>query len=374
MRIVSVDIFPMSLPMRQSFQIAAGSVGDRATGAPHVYVRVVTEEGFTGWGEARPSHRWSYETIETVVSTIRNYLAPAILGCRIDNLEGVHQAMDGVIANGPQIGQPIAKSAIDMAIHDAAARACHRPLSFLWSRPKPIDAALSYLISSRDPREVEAKAQAAISQGFTGIDVKIGFGLETDLAILEAIETVGQQVFLRVDANQGYQLSDARVVGNYLARIGANVFEQPLKAHDLHGHATLRSVIDVPIALDESILSPRDVMTAARVEACDAIVVKVTKMGGLGRAKLSGEIAHELGLDLLGGGLTESTLGLSAGALLFDAIGITHPVDLNGPFFLQDDPVVNKGNLEGGVIQLPIGDGLGCDISLTKLEEFTVST
>ena len=122
-----------------------------------------------------------------------------------------------------------------------------------------------------------------------------------------------------------------------LSRLGVSVFEQPLAALDWLGHAEQRRKVDVPVALDEGVWDATIMLQAIRLEACDAVVVKLTKMGGLTRARLCGELAREAGLGLLGGGLTESSLGLVASAHLFHALGMEDPVDLNGPFFLADD-------------------------------------
>ena len=79
--------------------------------------------------------------------------------------------------------------------------------------------------------------------------------------------------------------------------IGVDVFEQPLPADDLLGHARLRARAGIPIALDESVWSPRDVVNAVRTEAADTVVIKTSKMGGLYYARLCGQIAREAGLD-----------------------------------------------------------------------------
>src|SRR5439155_8802061 len=112
-----------------------GSVGDPASGAPHVYLCLTTDDGQVGWGEARPSHRWSYETIESVVATIRGYFAPALIGLPAWDRDAIARAMDREIAPGISTGCPIARSAIDMALHDLLARAAGVSLgAFLGGR------------------------------------------------------------------------------------------------------------------------------------------------------------------------------------------------------------------------------------------------
>jgi len=370
MTIAKVEVFPLILPMKQNFSIAGGSVGSTAEGAPHVYVKITDEEGCFGWGEARPSRRWSYETPESVTSSLERYLGPALIGLPIDDWDALHRAMNREIAGSLHVGQPIAKAAIDMAMHDLVARRRRMRLPELWQSPFRGTIPLSYLISVSTPEEAEAKARAAVSEGYAGVDVKIGFDPRRDIAVVEAVKSVPGIGFFRVDANQGYDLAQAVKVARELARIGVDVLEQPLPAGDWHGHRELRRKADVPIALDEGVWTPRDVIQAVRTEACDAVVIKVTKMGGLRGAKRCGDIAAAAGLAMLGGGLTESGLGLTASAHLFHSLQIDTPVDLNGPLFLSDDPLETGPELRGGIVTLPDAPGIGCVVSESKLHAF----
>src|ERR1043166_7567530 len=118
MRIESVDVFPCRLPFRGTFKKAGGQIGKPGERVPHIFVRIRDEDGFEGWGEARPSRFWSYETEESVTTTLRNYLAPAVVGQSVFDVASVQRIMNGEIAGSVTVGQPIAKSAIDTALHD----------------------------------------------------------------------------------------------------------------------------------------------------------------------------------------------------------------------------------------------------------------
>src|SRR5262245_29987897 len=120
--ITDISAFALRLPFKSEFRIARGSVGSPTEGAPHIYVRAMADDGTVGWGEARPSHRWSYETEESVLTTIRGYLAPAVVGHDAFDLARLHRTMHTEIAPGLTVGQPIAKSAIDIAVHDLLGR------------------------------------------------------------------------------------------------------------------------------------------------------------------------------------------------------------------------------------------------------------
>jgi len=372
MYIKNIDVFPLNLPMLQNFSISGGQVGNLNIGAPHVYVRVTTNEGFQGWGEARPSHRWSYETIETVVSTIKNYFIPELKGLSIYDIEMIHRTMDAQIASGLTRGQPIAKAAIDMAILDAIARANSQPLGHLWLANTHHSIDLSYLISVNNVEDAKEKAIIAKREGYRGVDVKIGIDPDQDIEILKTIKEIVPDLFFRVDANQAYRLKDAMKLSKAMVEIGIDVFEQPLDANDLVGHAKLREYTTIPIALDESVWTPKDVIRAIQMDACDTVVIKVTKMGGLTPAMQCGSIAKAAGMDMLGGGLTESSLALFASAHLFNALGIETPVDLNGPMFLKDDPSKKMANIENGEVSIPVETGIGWTEDVTKLKDYSV--
>src|SRR5690606_14214764 len=118
MKIQRIDVFPLIFPMKRNFSISGGSVGSKESGATHVYVKITADNGTVGWGEARPSRRWSYETLESVTSTVRKYLGPALIGKNPLCFKTLHQMMNSEVASGVNIGQPIAKSGIDLALHD----------------------------------------------------------------------------------------------------------------------------------------------------------------------------------------------------------------------------------------------------------------
>lgn len=370
MNISSVETFSLTLPMKQDFSIAGGSVGNQQQGAPHVYVKITNNLGEEGWGEARPSHRWSYETEESVVTTINKYLQPALVGENPEDLKKISKKMNKQIASGLGMGQPIAKAAVDMALHDLIGRHTKRNLVDLWFGTFKEEIQLSYLINASNPEEAFEKGAYAKKYGYTGIDLKIGLNPKEDVAILEAVKEAAPELYLRVDANQAYNLPEAIQLVKEMERIGVDVFEQPLPAADLLGHAELRRQTTLPIALDESIWTPGNLIQALRLEACDFAVIKVTKMGGLRMAKMCGEIAKEANIGLLGGGLTESKLGLTASAHLFNYLNIDTPVDLNGPMFLSDDPVEKGPEIDHGTVKLPRTSGIGCSIDVDKLKKF----
>jgi L-alanine-DL-glutamate epimerase-like enolase superfamily enzyme len=372
-RIEKIEVFPLNLPFLTEFKISRGSVGGPKAGAPHVYIRITTDTGAVGWGEARPSPRWSYETLESVVTTIRNYLAPALIGLGADDFETAHQIMDREIAPGITVGQPVAKSGIDMALHDLAARSLDLPLyRFLGADPPEAGVPLSYLVSVDSPAKAEEVTSAAVSAGYTGFKVKIGMEPSLDLELIRAVKRVAGDCFLWADANQAYGVELAVERSRDMAEIGVHVLEQPVPANDFLGLRDLAARSAVPIAVDESVFSAGDLEQLIRMKALDMLVIKVSKMAGLTGARNCIERALSEGIELLGSGLTETRLGLAASAHLYSAFGFKHPVDLNGPQFLADDPVKSGVTINRATVSLSDAPGIGIEVDEEKLAQYAV--
>jgi L-Ala-D/L-Glu epimerase len=372
MKIAQVDIYPLRLPFKTEFKIARGSVGNPEDGAPHIYVRITDENGVEGWGEARPSHRWSYETEESVISTLRGYLAPILLGLDPADIEGIHDRMDTDIAPGLAHGQPIAKCAVDMALHDLHARQLGVNIRRLFGSTGGTPVDITWIVSDQTPEGAARLTSEAIANGYRGVKVKTGFSPELDEAILEAVRDTGPELFIWADANQGYTMAQARYAARSAARIGIQVLEQPLRANDLHGHRKLVEISEVPIALDESIWGPTELIQAIRMDALDILVIKLSKMAGIHRARQCAEIARAAGIECIGSGLTESPLGFMASTQLYSAFGVKR-ADLNGPGqFLGGGPGWGQAGVVDGAAHPSDGVGLGINIEESDVLPYVV--
>ncbi|MER3406418.1 MAG: mandelate racemase, partial [Chloroflexota bacterium] len=148
---------------------------------------------------------------------------------------------------------------------------------------------------------------------------------------------------------------------------------QPLPAHHITALQQLAAAVDVPVALDESLITPADLIELLRRGPLDAVVIKVSKSGGLRNTRRMIELCRDAGVALLGSGLTESRLGFAASATLYAGHGIAWPVDLNGPQFLSDDPLPGSPGEIGPRYELPRGPGIGVLPDPQKLARYTES-
>src|SRR5271166_3844471 len=108
-RIARVDIKRVDYPLAGEFKFF------KSGARPSVIVRLLDENGVAGLGQSVPIETWTYETVETVETTLRHYLAPVILGAKPLDLADIHQRMDRAIRPSFSVGQPLCKAALDLA-------------------------------------------------------------------------------------------------------------------------------------------------------------------------------------------------------------------------------------------------------------------
>jgi len=371
-KIAKVEAFPIAVPFVREFRISGGLIGSPTVPGPHTYVKVTAEDGTSGWGESRPPRKWSYETPETVVSTIRRYLAPAMIGRDPHDIEGAVRAMDAEIAPGPSGGQPIAKAGIEVALHDLSAKLRGVNVAALWGRVPGDTMTLSCTITSSDYDGIRKEVAEARFKGYRNFNCKVGHDLETDRAIISTLRTEAPDAFLWADANRGLTVDGALRLLPLLREYGFGAFEQPTA--DAHGSELARIRAEsgpVLILVDEVLCDLRDLAEYIRRDAIDGITVKLTRMGGLWRNRLALEMARAAGLEILVSGLTESGLGLVAASALGAAYGIKYPAALNGPQLLAESILKGGWPVKRAVVQIPKGPGLGIEVdeeALAKLK------
>lgn len=370
-----VETFAVALPSRRSFAVSGGAVTTAGSPAMRVLVKVTASDGTCGWGEATPIPAWTYETLESITTTIDGYLAPAALGRPAWDLDGVTTAFDRVINRGFTIGAPLAKCAVDMALHDLLGRALGVPLGVLWGSRRQEEITIAWVVSSESPEAAAASVAEGRDLGYDSFKVKIGLhGERGDREIVAAVREQAPDAFLWVDANQGFTVDAALRMARAMDELGVAAFEQPLPANDIVGLRRLRELSPVPVALDESLRHPSDLATFVKLDAIDVAIAKVQRSGGLTLARRLCALAEDAGLRLMGSGLTDSDLGLAASLHLFSAFGLDTPVDLNGRQFLDSAYATGTTvTLEAGTAQVPTAPGLGVDVDEDVVRELAVT-
>jgi muconate cycloisomerase len=358
-----IDVFPTRLPVVKTFQFASGSAGTAGGTAPHVFVRITDSQGECGWGEGRPHAAWAYETLESVTSTIRGYLAPALLGLPITDRWDLHRRMHQAIGRGPSPGQPVAKAALDMALHDLCARACGMSLrSYLGGSDERSTVYLSYTVTAHDAAAARDEVAEARRTGYRHFNFKAAVAPATDVAVARAVrEAAGPDAFVWADANQGFRLPEVRRIVGDLASAGVDVLEQPLAADRLHLVRQLRQACSLPLAVDEASVGPADFFAYAAEGLVDYLVVKITRSAGIWPSLQQIGTAEAAGLPLLVSGLTDSLLTKVAVCQLALVYGFDGPAALNGTQFIDESALYpDKACVEfDGAVHLGTQPGIG---------------
>jgi L-alanine-DL-glutamate epimerase-like enolase superfamily enzyme len=359
----SIEIFPVGVPVTRDFVFASGRAGAAGSRAGLILVRVRDEHGREGWGQSRPVPSWSYETIESATAVLRHHLVPAVLGHSVWDRRGLHQRMFASIGRGPSDGMPIAKAALDIAVHDLLGKTVQQPLrSLLGGDPAPTSLPLSWTCTAHTVEDIERDVAEGLALGLRHFNFKAGVTPGTDIAVARALAAiVPQGSFLWADCNQGFSIPDAVRVAHAFEELGVDLLEQPLPADQLHLLETLRARTRLPLAVDEASVSAGDFFNYARKGLVDYLVLKVTRSGGIWPSLLQLSTARSAGLPFVVSGLTDGLLTKLAAAQLAAAFGNQRPLALNGSQFLDESELFpTKADWEhDGAVHLGSQHGVG---------------
>ena len=372
MNIASIEVFPVRLPMKAVLTLPRGPTRTLEEGKRVALVKITDRDGHVGWGEAGPSRRWSAETLESCVTSIRQYLAPAVIGHDLFDIAGLHAKMNTELAVGLDPGQPIAKCAIDLAVHDLIGKRLGITLQSWLGAKRADSVSLARLVSASTPEEAARITEAALAEGYRGFKIKVGHQKERDADIARAVVETARGAYVWVDANQGYTLDEALRQSKAFEKLGIALFEQPVPMSDVYAMKKLLSATGMTIALDEAAIGLPFVVEMIRREAVEGLAIKVSKVGGLHYARQMCDLALNAGLTLIGSGLMDAPIGFAASVHLFAAYGIRLPVDLNGPQFIAEDYLAEPLPVRGQVAYVPEGPGLGVVVDEAKVRRFAL--
>lgn len=375
-----MEAVPFRLPARREFRWAglAAAVGD------FVLVRVATDGGLEGLGEATPLPDWGGdhqrrggETPTTVAHVVTELFAPLLVGADPLLVERHLRAMDAAVR-----GHSYAKAAVDLALHDLLGKAADLPLHRLWGGPVRSGVAVAHMVGLMEVGEAVGEAVTAVGEGARALQVKGGVDPERDVAAVRAIrEAVGPGVTLRLDANQGYRRAkDALAVLDRLDGL-LDLVEQPVEG--LAEMAAVTRASRVSVVADESCWDPADALEVVGRGACDAVSIYLAKAGGLARARQVAAIAGASGRRCDVNGSLESGVGNAANlafALAVPAVELACVIPVTATeqdrvttvlgAYYADDIVTASFPVDGGTLRPLPGPGLGVTVDEAKLDRY----
>jgi o-succinylbenzoate synthase len=353
-RIDRVEVTRVTSPLHTPFVTALRRTGTVDT----VVVRVTDSDGVTGWGEAPQVWQVTGESLAGADACLSGPLRDAVLRRDADDWSESCRLVAGAVAanNG-------AKAAMDVALHDLAARRRGVSLPVFLGTTR-LRVGTDVTLAAGDASDLGATAKQRVADGFTVLKMKVGTDAATDVARVTAVrEAVGPDVVLRLDANQGWTPREAVGVLAALEDRGLDIelVEQPVVATDLDGLAWVTERVGTPVMADEAVYGLRDLVEVIRRRAADLVNVKLAKCGGLttGRALL--ELAHAHALGTVVGSMMESHVGVGAAASLAAACGTTVLPDLDAAWWAASSPYVGGLRYDGAEVVLPDAPGLGIE-------------
>jgi len=352
MGIKQVEIYRVTLAYKEPFRISAGTTSE----ANNVVVKITTDYDVVGWGESSPSRRVTGETAETVVKAL-DRIAPKLIGMCPLRIEQIVEVMDSTVKENPA-----AKASVDIALHDILGKTARKPLFMLFGGYRT-EVLTDLTLSIRSPKAMAKDASNAIEKGFKALKVKLGLNPNEDIERVKKIrEAVGYEVQLRIDANQGWTPGEAINVLNKIAKFDIQFVEQPVPAKKPKDLQAVRKNSPIPVMADESVHSPEDALRMIRTQAVDLINIKLMKSGGILKGRKIAEVAESAGIECMIGCMSESPIGIAAGAHLAAGTKNIQYADLDSDFMLKDK-LVKKGGpgLSNSMRTFSRANGLGVE-------------
>jgi len=371
-KIDRIDLYAVRYPLTGYFKFFANPRG--AMGRDAVIVKITADNGVVGWGQSVPIARWSYETLDSSASVLREYLAPALVGRDPLDLDGAQTALDNALAPSFSTGMPIARAGLDLALHDLAGKLAGKSVPELWGRKPGGPLTLSWTVNPPNLSEAEGLIDAGWQRGYRNFNIKVAPDPKIDVELARIVRRRVPDGFLWADANGGYDPDVALDAAPRLADAGVDVLEAPVRPNRIAAYQTLKRQGALPILMDEGVVSPVELAEFIRLGMLDGLAMKPSRCGGLASAKRQIELIEEAGLIWLGSGLTDPDLSLAASLQLYGAFGLTRPAALNGPQFLTADILKKPLVVRDGAIDVPSGPGLGVSVDEAKLDALVRAT
>jgi len=359
-----IEPIAVSLPMTKPMKMA----GVLIKAADNVLVRVELDGGHVGWGEAASAHSMTGETVESMMAAVR-HMAPSLLDMDGADIEAVSTRMDQLMYYNQS-----AKSAVEMALHDALGKALGKPVYELLGGKKRGRVPVLWLLGTGSIDGDIAEAKAKQAAGFVAFKVKVGVGdpLDDALRTRKVCEALGRGLLMSSDANQGYSLEQALAYVKAVDGLGLDFFEQPISGHNIDGMATLAAATGIPIGFDEGLHGMEDLLQHHERKAARGCSLKTIKLGGLKGVMHAAELCQKLGMHVnLACKVAES--GIAAASLMHLAAAVPEVawgVSISSQY-LADDIVHATIKVVDGHAEVPGGVGLGVEVDEAKVRKYT---
>lgn len=385
MKIQKLETITIELPNRTSYTW-------RSLKSPigrYVILRIRTDEGITGLGEAPAILSWGGEhgryfgeDPHIVSYLVNDCLSSVLVGADPRAVKSLLARMDETVR-----GFPYTKAMIESALLDIIGQALGAPVFQLLGGAARDRVQLCHSVGVAEPKDAAKEAAQVVEDGIVWLQIKVPGVPERDLAIVKEVRrAVGPRVTVFPDINRGYR--DAKTAINSIRAMQstADIYavEQPVEGIELM--AEVKRALDIPVIVDEGCWTPQDAVEIVRRSSADVLSIYFTKSGGLLRSMQVGAVAQAAGLPVNVNGSLEGGVGNASNLHLAAALeGVVLPgvITVNtltgreqtkvGGIFYTDDIITEPFAYSDGALKVPTGPGLGIELDEAKLKKYRVA-
>ncbi|MBC1731491.1 dipeptide epimerase [Listeria seeligeri] len=354
MKITKIKTHIVPIQLSSTFKTALREVSH--VNVVRVYIHF--DNGIVGIGEAAPTHVITGDTEASITSAINDIFGPFLIGRELDEELTILDEMKSLLVHNSS-----PKAAIDIALHDALAKASSKPLyEFLGGGSPRLET--DYTISIGTPDKMVQDAKTKVAEGFKSLKIKLGLDpVEIEVAKIRRMnEALGGKIPFRIDANQGWTPDVAIQILNEWSDIPIDFIEQPVKSWDFAGMAKVTANTNIPIMADESLFGIHDAKRLLDEKCCNLLNIKLMKSAGIKEARAIHDLASEYKVDCMIGTMIEGYASLSAAAHFAASAKQVKFYDLDVPFMwnLQGKNLADIGlEIGRGELLLTEEDGIG---------------
>jgi muconate cycloisomerase len=367
MIIGSIEAFAARIPLREERRMI--SALGKTDVSEYVLIRLTTDDGLVGAGEATATPAWSGETVWGVKAFIERLFAPALIGMDCSDIAAIDARMDRLT-----VGNWFAKSTIEMACWDVLGKAVNKPVfELLGGAARPLTIRNRFSLGAYPADVAAARAAKLVAAGFTTIKVKVGGDPDIDLERVRAVRSaIGSSNQLTIDANGGWDVVRA---DSFLSRAGdldIVLVEQPLERGDYTNLRELRRRHGIKVLADESCFDEIHMRELIAHDCCDAVTLYPGKQGGIRKARRLAALAGQHGIPCTIGSNLEWDVG--AAAMMQFIVSTPNvqiekvPGDCLGPTYHEFSIVKEPLKIEGPFTTLPDRPGLGVEVDWDVLQ------
>jgi len=380
MKITAVDVFILKKPLDEPFAFSQGWVHQRSA----TLVRVTTDNGIAGWGEAFAQ---GLEPPEIAAAAISHAFKPLLMGCNpLDTAVLWHKMYSHSRDYGRKGTVVSAISAIDIALWDIAGQFYSQPIYQLLggaqrSQVMPYATGFYRLGGKHESSRLAEEAIEHRESGFKAMKIKLGFGIADDIDVMNAINTAlnDPDIEIMVDTNHAYGRSDALKLGKALEAYNIRWYEEPVVPEDIAGYKALRAQLSVPIAGGENEHTPYGFNQLFQQQALDIAQPDVGSCGGITAMQGIVSMAQANGVQVnphVWGAAVAQAASLQVIAALpiaHHSLFPTEPIleyDRSSHPFRQQ-LIETTWSMNDGFVAIPSGPGLGISVNMDVVAEFS---